>query len=109
MLGRILILLVVLGACGAARGDSPYTARKNGPSVSEDFFPIAVWLQSPANAAKYQAIGINVYVALWRSPTAEQLDELKKLDIRAICHFRPELKYDPTIIGWMHGDEPDNA
>lgn len=99
----------VVGACAAARGDSPYAAWKNGPAASDEFFPIAVWLQSPANAAKYQAIGINVYVALWRTPTAAQLDELKKHDIRAICHFRPELKDNPTIIGWMHGDEPDNA
>ena len=99
----------VVGACAAARADSPYAAWKNGPAASEEFFPIAVWLQSPANAGKYQAIGINVYVALWRTPTAAQLDELKKHDIRAICHFRPELKDNPTIIGWMHGDEPDNA
>jgi hypothetical protein len=109
MLARIFVLMGMIGACGAARGDSPYATWKNGPPGSEEFFPIAVWLQSPANAGKYQAIGINVYVALWRTPTVAQLDELKKHDIRAICHFRPELKDNPTIIGWMHGDEPDNA
>ncbi len=36
-------------------------------------FPIAVWLQDPANAAKYKSAGINVYVGLWQGPTEEQI------------------------------------
>ncbi len=75
-------------------------------------FPIAVWLQDPRNAAAYQAAGINTYVGLWRGPTAEQLDALKAAGMKLVCHQNATAlarKDDPTILAWMHGDEPDNA
>jgi hypothetical protein len=77
-----------------------------------NFFPLAVWLQNPANAERYKAAGINVYVALWRGPTVEQLALLKQQGIYVICSQNANglaHKDDPTIIAWMHGDEPDNA
>jgi hypothetical protein len=85
---------------------------KNSPLADPDFFPLAVWLQSPANAIKYKAAGINTFVGLWRGPTEQQLEELKKQVMHVICAQNSVgLKYrdDPTIIGWMHNDEPDNA
>lgn len=95
---------------GPARG--PYAAWKNGPPADADFFPIAVWLQAPANAARYKAAGFNLYVGLWKGPTDQQLDELKKHGLRVICSQNDvglRRRDDPTIVGWMHGDEPDNA
>lgn len=77
-----------------------------------NFFPIAVWLQSPSRAEEYRAAGINLYIGLWKGPTAEQLDELKKHGMRVICaqnEIGLQRKDDATIVGWMHGDEPDNA
>ena len=77
-----------------------------------NFFPIGVWLQNPNNAARYKAAGINVYVALWRGPTPEQLAALKAAGMRVICAQNKNALSrldDPTIVGWMHGDEPDNA
>jgi hypothetical protein len=109
---------VGLTAAGGAQppggeGDgSPYGAWKNGPPATPGFFPIAVWLQNPSNAARYKAAGINVYVGLWQGPTEAQLAELKKHGMRVICAQNEvglRSKDDPTIIGWMHGDEPDNA
>ena len=75
-------------------------------------FPLAVWLQSPKNAPKFKALGINTYVGLWKGPTEEQLVELRKRGMKVICSQNAvglRHLYDPTIIGWMHGDEPDNA
>jgi hypothetical protein len=118
---RALKLLTFLAAAGwalaAAVGDEeqvrpPYAAWKHGPPAGADFFPVAVWLQSPANAARYKAAGINLYVGLWRGPTEAQLAELKKHGLRVICAQNAvglRHKDDPTIVGWMHGDEPDNA
>ena len=110
-------LIVIVGISKAAGQpvSAPalnYSQWTNGPSPDPAFFPIAVWLQSPAKAPRYRAAGFNTYVALWRGPTEAQLAELKKADMRLICeqnqialnHLR-----DPLIIGWMHGDEPDNA
>ena len=91
---------------------SQYLQWENGPSRDSDFFPIAVWLQNPAKASQYKAAGFNTYVGLWKGPTEKQLAELKNAGMKVICHQnKVGLKHvnDPTIIGWMHGDEPDNA
>src|SRR5947207_8872301 len=88
------------------------TGDDKGSLADPSFFPIAVWLQDPANASKYKDVGINVYVGLWRGPTEKQLAELKKHDIRVICRQNAvglQHKDDPTILAWMHNDEPDNA
>jgi len=85
---------------------------KNGPPADPGFFPLGVWLQSPGNAEKYKKAGINLYVGLWDGPTEEQLAALKKAGMKVICEQNVvALKHldDPTITGWMHGDEPDNA
>lgn len=103
------LLHPVLGADAPA---NPYGAWKMGPPRDVGFFPVAVWCQNPKNAAAYREAGFNTYVALWNGPTEEQLATLKKEGIKVICEMndvgRKHLD-DPTIIGWMHGDEPDNA
>ncbi len=93
-------------------GASPYGAWKNGPPAADLYFPIAVWLQHPKNAGKYKALGINLYVGLWRGPTEEQIAELRKHQMPVICdqnRFALEHLDEKLIVGWMHGDEPDNA
>ena len=91
---------------------STYARWKNGPPKDPNYFPIAVWLQAPKNAAKYKAAGVNLYVGLWKGPTERQLAALKAADMQVICAQNAVgLKHrdDPIIAGWMHGDEPDNA
>lgn len=97
---------------GNAGPGSPYAGWKNGPAADPGYFPIAVWLQSPKNAARYKEAGINLFVGLWQGPTEEQLSALKAAGMRVICaQNEVGLKHrdDPTIAAWMHGDEPDNA
>jgi hypothetical protein len=90
----------------------PYAKWTNGPPSDPGFFPVAVWLQAPANGERYRQAGFNTYVGLWQGPTEAQLATLKKIGLRVICDQnevgRRHLE-DSTIIGWMHGDEPDNA
>ena len=118
-------ILVVIGLCAlvctlagfsAAEGEntigSPYGAWTHGPPQDPDYFPIAVWLQAPEDAAAYKKAGINLYVGLWKGPTEEQIAHLKSAGMQTICHQNEVgLKYrnDNLIVGWMHGDEPDNA
>ena len=106
----IPLLTVAMMTGGGLQAAEPSFAR--GLPQTPEFFPTAVWLQAPTNAARYRAIGINLYVGLWRGPTEEQLDALDEAGIRLICgqndrslRFRDR----PTVVGWMHGDEPDNA
>jgi len=89
-----------------------YARWENGPSSDPSYFPIAVWLQQPKNAQKYKAAGINLYVGLWRGPTEEQLAELTEAGMQVICSQNKvglANRDNPIIVGWMHGDEPDNA
>ena len=113
----LLFTILVAAACWAAeagedRAKAPYATWTHGLPTDDDFFPVAVWLQSPANAERYKAAGVNLYVGLWGGPTEEQLAKLKKNGMRVICSQNAvglNHKDDPTIVGWMRGDEPDNA
>jgi hypothetical protein len=111
----LCLLLIACALCLAAdrpsATSSPYSVWKNGPSPDPSYFPLAVWVQDPKNADLYRAIGINTYVGLWGGPTEDQLVALKQAGIRAVCDQNEVgLRHldDPTIVAWMHGDEPDN-
>jgi hypothetical protein len=113
---RLLLLSVLIGCCTIQAAESPppspYSRWKMGPATDPNFFPIAVWLQNPSRAEEYKRAGINTYVGLWRGPTEEQMAALRKAGMKLICgQNERSLKFrdDPTIIAWMHGDEPDNA
>ena len=106
-----LAVTVGVSASQAASGN-PYARWQNGPAHDESFFPIAVWLQPPAKARQYLNAGFNTCVGLWEGPTEEQLTALKQAGMKVICEQNAvSLKHleDAAIIGWMHGDEPDNA
>jgi hypothetical protein len=71
-----------------------------------------VWLQDPKNAVRFKEAGVNLYVGLWRGPNDSQLADLQKAGMLLICgQNRAGLEYkdNAVIVGWMHGDEPDNA
>jgi hypothetical protein len=96
-------------ALPAQKPNAPTPRFANG--LPQGHFPIGVWLQSPHNARAYAAIGIDLYVGLYNGPTKEQLEALEAAGTRVICAqndvgraFRGK-----TIVGWLHGDEPDNA
>jgi len=91
---------------------APADAFAHGLPRDPTFFPLAVWLQAPGNAARYRELGINLYVGLWQGPTQAQLDDLGKAGMRVICAQNDvglKNRDGDTIVGWMHGDEPDNA
>jgi hypothetical protein len=106
------MLLVAARAAPAQLPPHPYAKWAHGPSQREDFFPVAVWLQQPHNARRFQELGFNLYVGLWQGPTAEQLAALKAAGMPVICAQNSVGLTDNNsdmIVGWMHGDEPDNA
>ena len=111
----ILVVIFTNFSCGcqpvlgAQARPMPQT---NAAFASADHFPIAVWLQNPKNAERYKAAGINLYVGLYRGPTEEQLALLAQAGMRVICSQNARgltFTNNSTIVGWMHGDEPDNA
>ncbi len=114
----VLVMLFALGSgvylltIGAQTPTNPYARWKKGPPEDPSFFPVAVWLQNPDNAEHYKKAGFNLYVGLWKGPTEEQLETLRKAGMMVICEQNEvglRHKDDPIIVGWMHQDEPDNA
>jgi hypothetical protein len=106
------VLALFLGAAAPAADGFAMARQQGGPLDEKSFFPIAVWLQNPTNAARYREAGFNLYVGLWRGPTTEQLESLQRAGMPVICHQNEVgLAHldDPIIVGWMHQDEPDNA
>ncbi|HOT46558.1 MAG TPA: hypothetical protein PLM53_18530 [Spirochaetota bacterium] len=93
-------------------GSSYYSKWSHGPSSEPDYFPIAVWLQSPCNAEAYRAIGINTFVGLWEGPTEDQLGRLADRGMPVLCAQNAAglgSPSNPVISAWTHDDEPDNA
>lgn len=109
-LGLLVLVISVFSVMAGPASQRLFTS--DGRPVDNKFFPIAVWLQNPVNAKRYQAAGINLYVALWQGPTTEQLNELQSARMPVICRQTPlalENEDNLIIAGWMHQDEPDNA
>ena len=93
----------------AAWAGAPHT---NGFPSDSGFFPIGVWLQSPPNAPRYKAMGINTFVGLWQGPTEAQLAELAKQGMYVVAE-QNDVGLNSInrgiIKSWMQADEPDNA
>jgi hypothetical protein len=105
---RIFTLSFLLASLPAQQGPAPGA---NGLPRDPSFFPLAVWLQAPSNAARFRELGINLYVGLYGGPTQQQLEALEKAGMPVVCEQNDVgLTYrGKVIVGWMHGDEPDNA
>ncbi len=106
------VFMAAVPASAADPGVVTYAEWENGPSADPSYFPIAVWLQDPSDAEAYKNAGVNLYVGLWQGPTKEQLDTLRNAGMQTVCHQNETgLSYPDrsVIVGWMHGDEPDNA
>jgi len=115
--GALLSLLAIAAAAPDTYlpwegGASYYAKWPGGPPSDPNFFPVTVWLQDPSTARDYKAIGINLFVGLWKGPTEEQLKVLAESDMPVLAGFRESIRAAPNsnlIRGWTFMDEPDNA
>ena len=106
----LAILAAMISNPGRAADPQLY---RNGLSSDPSFFPIGVWLQSPSRAPEYRAIGVNLFVGLWKGPTEAQLAELAKYDMPVFAAQNETgltSRHAGMIRGWLlKEDEPDNA
>jgi hypothetical protein len=105
-------LIFVTSLALPLNAQNPYGRWSHGLPGDSSYFPIAVWLQEPPDAARYKAAGITVYVGLWDGPTDVQLSGLRPSGMRVICEQNAvglAHRNDSIIVGWNWGDEPDNA
>jgi hypothetical protein len=93
-------------------GSDYYGQWPRGFPADPSFFPIGVWMQNPANAARHQAVGVNHYVGLWQGPTEEQMTAMESAGMHVVCEqagvWQAHLE-SATIQGWLEADAPDNA
>jgi len=106
-----LMALVLTGAVDVGTSPTPYAGWSNSFGADENFFPLAVWLQSPGNATAFKNLGINTYVGLWDGPTEAQLSALKTAGMNVVCDQNSLALGSPSrsiVKSWMQTDEPDN-
>lgn len=92
-------------------GPAYYSQWTNGPSSDQNYFPLSVWLQTPSNANRYEAIGINLFIGLYGGPTPGQLSTLATSNMPVFCGQDTGIFSDRNvgmIRGWTQPDEPDN-
>jgi len=69
-------------------------------------------MQNPANAARFQAVGVNHYIGLWQGPTEEQLTGMADAGMHVVCEqagvWQQHLD-NQLIQGWLDAAAPDNA
>jgi hypothetical protein len=117
---RALLAAAFLGGAATNAAADPATAAEqghkaayaNGLPTDPSYFPIGVWLQSPRLAPEYRAIGVNLFVGLYKGPTEDQLAELARYGMPVIASQNRVGLTSPNakmIRGWMQADEPDNA
>lgn len=114
------IFIHARGPAGAPGGDQYlpweggaeyYKKWVNGPPADPDFFPINVWHQSPSNASRYKAIGVNQHIGPWSRRPGESLHTLREAGMPLIGTQNESNLASPegVIRGWFLFDEPDNA
>ena len=112
LLGLVAAALLLAPLASGEEGAGDGGPWRHDPRAGGERFPIAVWLQSPDRAEQYKRAGFNLFVGLWKGPTEEQLAALRRAGMQVICSQNEvglRHRNDPTIVGWMHQDEPDNA
>jgi hypothetical protein len=114
LLGYVALttLALITGQTADRATGAALAADLSGIRTGPGFFPVAVWMQSPSNAARYKELGINTYLGLWKGPTEEQLAELARTGMSAITEQNEiglKSANRHVITGWIQPDEPDNA
>ena len=104
-------------------GAAYYERWSLGPPSDHDYFPIAVWLQSPPNAGRFKDVGVNLFIALYRGTVEKDsagnpiLPLLRQYGMPVFGDQKTGLAgpegaehlTDRIIQGWTQMDEPDNA
>lgn len=104
-------------------GSAYYKHWSLGPPSGQDYFPIAVWLQSPPNAGRFKDVGVNLFIGLYDGTVEKNsagdpiLPLLRQYGMPVFGDQQTGLSgpdaaehlTDRIIEGWTQQDEPDNA
>jgi hypothetical protein len=76
------------------------------------FFPLMSWLQAPTNFALVKETGMNTTAGYWggsggMKKLGAYVDSVAKAGLYGVMPFNAQLKGNPFVLGYIHGDEPD--
>lgn len=94
-----------------SEGDRSYYSKwTNGPTTSNDFFPIGVWYQNIKNAYRYSRLGVNNFLYGNEGLDLTPLMTYNMTFIpttESISYLNPPAPYASCISSWIYQDEPD--
>jgi len=115
--GMVLVFGWLLEACPGAEGPPPIEKVDVGPNRAlrvngKPFFPLMAWLQDAKNFPAVAACGMNTTAGYWPGSSGtkdvtEYLKLVEKAKLYGVMPFDPRLKGQPSLLGYIHDDEPD--
>jgi len=112
-----LVLLVFPASCPAETGPAPIQSVAIGSGRAfqvngRPFFPIMAWLQDAKNFPAVKECGMNTTAGYWpkssgTNDVAEYLALVQKAGLYGVMPFDEKLKGHPSLLAYIHGDEPD--
>ena len=106
-------------ACGGARAaalpaiESVAIAPNRAFQVNgKPFFPLMSWLQDASNFPSVTACGMNTTAGYWPKSSGtkdvtEYLALVERAGLYGVMPYHAGLKGRPSLLGYIHGDEPD--
>jgi len=78
----------------------------------EPFFPVMAWLQDAENFPAVVECGMNTTAGYWPGSSdtknvVEYIELVKKAGLYGVMPFDQRLKGHPSLLGYIHDDEPD--
>lgn len=114
---RILLVLLFPAACLADGSPAPIKSveiggRRDFQVNGRPFFPIMAWLQDAQNFAAVRECGMNVTAGYWPKSGGTKdvtgyLARVEKAGLYGVMPFDARLKGHPSLLAYIHGDEPD--
>ncbi len=71
------------------------------------FFPIMSWLQKSERYGKLRGLNFNTFCGNWKVPAHTILKDAKAAGGYGVYSFDAAAKGHPSLLAWIHGDEPD--
>ena len=115
--GLALALVVLRDTCPAAEGPPPIEqveikADRAFYVNGKPFFPLMAWLQDAGNFPVLKSCRMNTTAGYWPTSSGtkdvtEYLTLVEKAGLYGVMPFDPRLKGRPSLLGYIHDDEPD--
>lgn len=112
-----IVLLMLPTVCFAEGGPAPIKSVEIGPARAfhvngRPFFPIMAWLQDAKNFPAVKDCGMNTTAGYWSKSggtkdVAEYLELVQEAGLYGVMPFDEKLKGHPSLLAYIHGDEPD--